>query len=70
MLCAATQECYAADTRQDTPPRHSIHKQGRPVAVLSFDVERHTGIHNYPLECLGLDPIGILPRLSTHISEH
>ena len=22
--------------------------QGRPVAVLSIDVERHTGIHSYP----------------------
>ena len=43
--CAATQECHAADTGHDTPSRHSIQTQGRPVAVLSIDVERHTGIH-------------------------
>ena len=34
---------------QDSPPCHSIQTQGRPVAVLSIDVERHTGIHNYPI---------------------
>ena len=38
----------AADTGHDTPPRHSIQTRGRPVAVLSIDVERHTGIHSYP----------------------
>ena len=32
----------------DTPSRHSIQTKGRPVVVLSIDVERHTGIHNYP----------------------
>ena len=46
--CAATQKCHAADTGHDTPPRHSIQTRGRPVAVLSIDVERHTGIHSYP----------------------
>ena len=48
--CAATQGCQAEDTGHDTPPRHSIHvkTQGRPVVVPSIDVERHTGIHNYP----------------------
>ena len=46
--CAATQECHAADTGHDTPPHHSIQTQGRPVAVLSIDVERHTGRHRYP----------------------
>ena len=46
--CAATQECHAADTGYDTPPRHSIQTQGRPVAVLSIDVERYSGIHSYP----------------------
>ena len=35
--CAATQECHAADTGHDTPPRHSIQTQGRPVGVLSND---------------------------------
>ena len=25
--------------------------------MLSIDVERHTGIHNYPRNCLGSDPI-------------
>ena len=30
-------------------PRHSIQTQGRPVVVLSIDVERHTGIHNYSI---------------------
>ena len=29
-------------------PRHSIQTQGRPVAVLSIDVEHHTRIHSYP----------------------
>ena len=45
---AATQECHAADTGHDTPARHSIQTQGPPVAVLSFDVEHHTGMHSYP----------------------
>ena len=31
------------------PPRHSIQARGRPVDVLSIDVERHTGIHSYLL---------------------
>ena len=32
-------------TQDMTPPsRHSIQTRGRPVAVLSIDVERHTGI--------------------------
>ena len=31
---------------QTSPPCHSI--RGRPVAVLSIDVERHNGIHSYP----------------------
>ena len=41
----------------NTPPRHSIQTQGRPVVVLQIDVERHTWIHNYPLRCLGSYPI-------------
>ena len=45
--CAATQEWHTADTGHDTPPHHSIQTRGRPVAVLSIDVERHSGIHNY-----------------------
>ena len=45
---ASTHECHAADTGHDTPPRHSIQTQGRPVVVLSIIVERHNGIHNYP----------------------
>ena len=35
------------------PSRHSIETQGRPVVVLSIDVERHTVIHNYPFNVLG-----------------
>ena len=46
--CAATQECHVTDTGHDTPPRHSIQTRGRPVAVLSIDVEHNTGIHSYP----------------------
>ena len=46
--CAATQECHAADTRHDTPPRHGIQTQGRPALCYPFDVERHTGIDSYP----------------------
>ena len=46
--CAATQECHATDTGHVIPPRHSIQSRGRPVAVLSIDVERHTGIYSYP----------------------
>ena len=42
------QEFHAAGTGHDTPSRHSIQTQGRHVIVLSTDVERHTGIHNYP----------------------
>ena len=54
--CAATQECHAADRGHDAPPCHSIQTQGRPVVVLSIDVERHTGSHNYPFKCLWSDP--------------
>ena len=32
---------------RDTPSRHSVQTRGRTVAVLSIDLERHTGIHNY-----------------------
>ena len=47
---ACLQQWYhAADIGHDTSLRHSIQTQGRPVAVLSIDVERHTGIHSYPL---------------------
>ena len=46
--CAATQEAHATDTGHDTSRRHSIQTQGLPVIVLSFDVECHTKIHNYP----------------------
>ena len=55
--CAATQICHAADTGHDTPPRHSIQKRGRPVAVLSIYVERRTGIHN-PFLSLESDSVG------------
>ena len=40
-------ECHVADTGHDTPPCHSIQTQGRPVVVLSIDMEHHTVIHNY-----------------------
>ena len=43
-----THKCQAADTGHDTPLRHSIQTQGRPVVVLSIYVERNTGIHIYP----------------------
>ena len=54
--CDTTQECHVADTGHDTPPCHSIQAQCRPVVVLSIDVERHTGIHNYPflMSCVRL----------------
>ena len=39
------------------PHCHTIQTQGWPV-VLSIDVERHTGIHNFPFSCLRSDPIG------------
>ena len=45
---AATQKFHATDTVHDTTSHHSIHTQDQPVVVLSIDVERHTGIHNYP----------------------
>ena len=41
----------------DTPSSQSLQTQGLPV-VLSIDVARHTGIHNYPFKCLGSDPMG------------
>ena len=44
--------------RYRTLPRHSTQTQGRPIVVLSIDVGRHTGIHNYPFKCLCSDPIG------------
>ena len=39
------------------PTCHSIQTRGRPVVVLSFDVECHTGIHDYPFYCLCSDQI-------------
>ena len=46
-------------TQDMTPhPHHSIQTQGRPVIVLSINVECNTGIDNYPFQCLGSDPIG------------
>ena len=63
--CNTTQERHAADTQH----RHSIQTRGRPV-LLSIDVERHTGIHNYPSKYLGSDPIRkSFPGLSTHTSK-
>ena len=55
MCCHTGMPCR----RQDicTSSRHSIETRGRPVAVLSIDVERHTGIPNYQFYCLGSDPI-------------
>ena len=35
-------------------PRTSIQTQGQPGVVLSIDVERRTGNHNYPLNVLDL----------------
>ena len=55
--CAATREWHATDTEHDAPPHHSIQTQGQPVVVISIDVECHAGIHNYPFQCLGSDPI-------------
>ena len=46
--CAATQECHAADIGHDTPPRYSTQTQGQSVVVLSIEMERQTGLHNYP----------------------
>ena len=43
----ATLEYPAADTGHGTPPRHSIQTRGRHI-LLSIDVERYPGIHNYP----------------------
>ena len=51
------------------PPRHSIQTRGRPVVVLSIDVERHTGIHNYNFNVLGKTRSGLLPRPSNHTSK-
>ena len=47
---------YRHRTWHPTPSQYTIY--GRPVVVLSIDVERHTRIHNYPLYCLGSDPTG------------
>ena len=44
----ATQECHAANTGRNIPSCHSLQTHGWPVAVLSIDVEHHTGIHSYP----------------------
>ena len=67
---SATQECHAPDTRHDIPTRHSIQTRGRPVSVLSIDVERHSGIHNYPNFMSWVRPDReILPQPSTHASE-
>ena len=63
--CAAAQECHATDTGHDTRPCHSIQSQGRPVAVLSIDMERHTGIHNYHFNVLGQTRSGN-PSLTFH----
>ena len=46
-----------------------IQTQGRPVVVLSIDLERHTGIHHYTLVSLVRPVQEILPRPPTHTSE-
>ena len=51
-------DCHVADTGHGTSPRHSIQTRDRSVDVLSIDVKRHIGIHNYPFYCIGSDPIG------------
>ena len=52
--CAATQKCMlAADTGHATTTRHIYTGTGRPVAVISMNVERHIGIHSYSFKCLG-----------------
>ena len=51
---AVTQECMPQT--HDMTPHHSIQTRGYPVAVLSIEMERHTGVHNYLFECLGEDP--------------
>ena len=43
-------------TGHGTPSRHTVQTWGRPVVVLSIDVEHHTGIHNYLFICLRSDP--------------
>ena len=50
---------YAMPQRHRTwhPTRHRIQTRGQNV-VLSNDVERYTGINNFPLLCFGSDPIG------------
>ena len=53
-------------TQDMTPTRHSIQTWVGPV-VLSIDVECHTGIHNYPILCLGSD--SIRKSFHTHTSE-
>ena len=46
-------------TQDMTPHPVTGYRQGRPVVVLSLDVECHTEIHYYPIfTCLGSDPIG------------
>ena len=35
-------------TQDMTSKPVTVYTQGRPVVVLYIDVERHTGIHNYP----------------------
>ena len=49
------------------PNCHSIQTRGRHVDVLSIDVERHTGIHSYPFQCLGQTrPGNPSPTFHTH----
>ena len=36
---AATQECHAVNTVHETPTRHSIQTQGRPLVLIYIDVE-------------------------------
>ena len=68
--CAATLECHAADTGHGTLSRLTVQTRGRPVAVLSFDVERHTGIYSYPFQCLLTICIDKLVQLSKSLFYH
>ena len=65
-------ECHAADTKHDTPLGHSLQTWGRPIVVLSIDVEPCTEIWKPQLslfKCLGsVSPENIVSK-TFHIKQ-
>ena len=55
VCCHTDMPCCRHRTWHPTLTCHSIQIRGRPVVVLTINVEHQTGRHNHPLKCLRSD---------------